>query len=428
MAMVRWPRGAMRSRNFRLLLACDVISGSGNAVAIVAIPFAVLSIGGTASDVGWVATASLVPMIAFLLVGGVAGDRFPRHKVMMAANAMQAAAQAVASILVLTGEAKVWQLMVLAAVRGTGLGFYYPASQGLLPQTVPESDRAQGNAIARTGRNTAGIGGASLGGILVGLAGPGWGLAVDAISFAIAAGLRAGMRFPAMPLAVKESTFHQLRVGWREFLARRWLWTIVAEFTLMTAVTSGTINVLGPVVADTRLGGARSWGLILAGYGVGAVLGGLVMMRLRPQRMLLVASLAAGMFAVLLFALAAPVAVPLIVAASLLVGLSSEVFMVNWVTTMQQEIPHDLMSRLSSFDAFGSFALAPVGVAVAGPLASAFGITSVLIAGGLVIVGLTLAVVLLVPEVRQLRRRSPPVADDAAAEPGPAEQVADALP
>ena len=245
MAIVRWPRGAMRSRNFRLLLACDVISGSGNAVAIVAIPFAVLAIGGTASDVGWVATASLVPMIAFLLVGGVAGDRFPRHKVMMAAHAMQAAAQAVASILVLTGEAKVWQLMVLAAVRGTGLGFYYPASQGLLPQTVPESDRAQANAIARTGRNAAGIGGASLGGILVGLAGPGWGLAVDAISFAIAAGLRAGMRFPAMPLAVKESTFHQLRVGWREFLARRWLWTIVAEFTLMTAVTSGTINVLG---------------------------------------------------------------------------------------------------------------------------------------------------------------------------------------
>jgi MFS family permease len=100
-------------------------------------------------------------------------NRFPRHKVMMAANAMQAVAQSTASILVLTGEARVWHLMVLAAVRGTGLGFYYPASQGLLPQTVPEGDRAQTNAVARTGRNTAGIGGASLGGILVGLAGPG---------------------------------------------------------------------------------------------------------------------------------------------------------------------------------------------------------------------------------------------------------------
>ena len=405
----------MRSRNFRLLLACDVTNGIGSAVATVAIPFAVLAIGGTAADVGWVATAALVPMIAFLLLGGVAGDRFARHKVMMAANATQGAAQTVAAILMLTGTARIWELLVLAAVRGMGLGFYYPASQGLLPQTVPEKDRAQANALARTGRNGAGITGASLGGILVGLAGPGWGLAVDAISFAIATALRAGMRFPALPAARGESTLHQLRVGWREFLARRWLWVIVLTFTLMTAVTSGTINVLGPVVADAQLGGARSWGLILASYGLGAVLGGLVMMRYRPQRMLLVAMTAAGIFAILLFALAVPLAVPLIMAAALLVGLSSEVFMVNWVTTMQQEIPHDLMSRLSSFDAFGSFALAPVGVAVAGPLATSFGTSPVLVAGGLVIVGVTLAV-LLVPEVRQMRRRAPTVspADGAA--------------
>ena len=417
----------MRSRNFRLLLACDVTNGIGSAVATVAIPFAVLAIGGTAADVGWVATAALVPMIAFLLLGGVAGDRFARHKVMMAANATQGAAQAVAAILMLTGTARVWELLVLAAVRGMGLGFYYPASQGLLPQTVPENDRAQANALARTGRNGAGITGASLGGILVGLAGPGWGLAVDAISFAIATALRAGMRFPALPAARGDSTLHQLRVGWREFLARRWLWVIVLTFTLMTAVTSGTINVLGPVVADARLGGARSWGLILASYGVGAVLGGLVMMRYRPQRMLLVAMTAAGVFAILLFALAVPLAVPLIMAAALLVGLSSEVFMVNWVTTMQQEIPHDLMSRLSSFDAFGSFALAPVGVAIAGPLAASFGTSSVLTVGGLVIVGLTL-IVLLVPEVRQLRRRSMPVTLDDHAAPQATEEVADARP
>src|SRR5215469_8246258 len=144
---MRLPRGALRSRNFRLLLACDVISGTGNAVAFVAIPFSVLAIGGSASDVGYVATASLLPMIAFLLVGGVAGDRFPRHKVMMAANGLQAVAQATAAILVLAGEARVWQLLVLVAVRGIGLGLYFPASQGLLPQTVPEDQRAQANAI-----------------------------------------------------------------------------------------------------------------------------------------------------------------------------------------------------------------------------------------------------------------------------------------
>ena len=153
-------------------------------------------------------------------------------------------------------------------------------------------------------------------------------------------------------------------------------------------------------------------------------MGGLLMMRLRPRRMLLVAITAAGVFAALTFALAVPLTVPLIVATAVLVGLSSEVFMVNWVTTMQQEIPHDLLSRLSSFDALGSFALAPAGVAIAGPLAAAFGITTVLVASGCVIVGLTLAVILLVPEVRQLRRRSLPVTSVSPAEP----QAADALP
>jgi MFS family permease len=232
------------------------------------------------------------------------------------------------------------------------------------------------------------------------------------------------MAVPAMPAGVRESMLRQLRVGWREFLARRWLWSVVLEFTVMMAVVSATINVLGPVVADARLGGARSWGLIMAGYGTGAVLGGLVMMRYRPRRMLLVAITAAGVFPALTFALAVPLAVPLIVAAAVLVGLGAEVFMVNWVTTMQQEIPHDLMSRLSSFDALGSFALAPAGVAIAGPLATSFGTTTVLAAGGCVIVGLTLAVILLVPEVRQLRRRSLPVTSVSPAEP----QAADAVP
>lgn len=407
---MRLPRGALQSRNFRLLLACDVISGTGNAVAIVAIPFAVLAIGGSASDVGYVATAALIPMIAFLVAGGVAGDRLPRHKVMMAANSLQAVAQGMAAILVLTGYARVWQLLVLAALRGTGLGFYYPAAQGLLPQTVPDHDRTQANAISRTGRNSAGIGGAALGGILVGAAGPGWGLAADGASFAIAAALRAGMRFPALPAAVPESPLHQLREGWREFIARRWLWSIVAEFTIMSAVLAGTIDVLGPVVADARLGGAGSWGLILAGYGAGAILGGVVMFRYRPQRMLLVASIAAGFFAVLLFALAVPLTVPLITAAAVLVGITSEIFVVNWFTAMQQEIPPDLLSRLSAFDAMGSFALAPAGVAAAGPLAAALGTSAVLVLGGIVIIALTLAV-LGVPEVRQLRRRT------AAAEP-----------
>ena len=168
------PQGPLGSRNFRLLLACDVISATGTAVATVALPFAVLAIGGSASDVGYVASAYLVPLIGFLILGGVVADRLPRHQVMAAANALQALAQAASAVLVLTGHARPWELASLAAARGIGAGFYFPAAEGLLPHTVPAGQRAQANAMDRIGRNSGQIGGAALGGVLVGLAGPGW--------------------------------------------------------------------------------------------------------------------------------------------------------------------------------------------------------------------------------------------------------------
>ena len=203
---MRLPQGPLQSRNFRFLLACNVISVTGTSVAVVAIPFAVLAISGSASDVGYVAAAYLVPFIVFLLLGGVVADRLPRHQVMVAANVLQALAQAAAAVLVLAGQARVWQLMALAAVRGVGSGFYFPASEGLLPQTVPADQRAQANALDRIGRNGGQIGGAALGGVLVGVAGPGWGLAADAASFAVAGALRAVMHFPALPPLPKGRT------------------------------------------------------------------------------------------------------------------------------------------------------------------------------------------------------------------------------
>lgn len=395
--------GALRSRNFRLLLACDVVSLTGNAVALVALPFAVLAVGGSAADVGYVSTAMLVPVVVFLLLGGVVADRLPRHLVMVAGDLVQAAAEALSAAVVLSGHGTVWQLLVLAAIRGTGFGFYFPAEAGLLPQTVAPDDRAQANAIDRVGRNGVQIAGAALGGVAVATLGPGWGLALDAITFAVAALLRVGMRFSALPPAESSGVVRELREGWREFTSRRWLWTIVVQFACVNAVVLAAFNVLGPLVARAHYGGARSWGLVLAAYSAGSMLGGIAMIRLRPTRMLLVATIAVLGSPLVLFALVPPLMVPLVAAAALLTGACFQVFGVNWATTMQQEIPLTALSRVSAYDALGSFALAPVGTAVAGPLADNFGPSPVLAAGGALIVVLTVAV-LTVPEVRSLRK------------------------
>jgi predicted MFS family arabinose efflux permease len=404
-----WLRGALASRNFRLLVSCDVISVAGSAVSLVVLPFAVLGIGGSASDVGLVATAKVLPLTASLLLGGVVADRLPRHRVLVIANVAQAIAQGTAAVLVLTGQAKVWQLAALGAAGGLALGFYYPAAQGLLPQTVAADQRQQANAIDRSGRNAAEIGGAALGGLLAGLAGPGWGLAFDAASFAVAAALRTAMRFPALPVMPpvgRSSMVRDLRDGWREFASRRWLWINVTQFSFVAAISVATADVLGPLVADSRLGGPRSWGFILAAYAAGAVAGGVVMIRFRPRRMLAAAVASVPAFALLLFALAVPLAVPLDVAAAFLAAASAEVFTVSWATTLQQEIPADRLSRVSSYDAFGNFVLTPVATATAGPLAATFGTSAVLAAGGGLVVLLP-ALVLLLPEVRQLRRQIP---------------------
>jgi MFS family permease len=401
------PAGPLRSRNFRLLTTCNLISVGGSAVSFVAIPFAVLSIGGTASDVGFVATAELIPLIAFLLLGGVIADRLPRHRVMVAAIILQAAAQGTSAALLLTGHARIWQLIALAGTGGVGIGFFYPASQGLLPQTVPAVQRAAANALDRTVRNASSIGGAALGGLLTGFAGPGWGLAIDAATFAAGAVLLAALRFPDLQKAEVSSVLQDLREGWQEFISRRWLWMIVAQFGLVVAVAAGTIDVLGPLVSHAHLGGARSWGVIVAAYSAGAVIGGLVMIWFRPRRMLLAAVLSVPAFSAIEFALAVPLAVPLDVAAALFSGGCLEVLGVCWVTTLQQEIPPEKLSRISSYDALGGYALTPVGTAVAGPLADAFGTTTVLTVSGVLIAVVPL-LLLFVPEIRQLRRTSPP--------------------
>ena len=400
---MRAPQGPLRSRNFRLLLACNVTSVTGTAVAIVAIPFAVLAIGGSAADVGYVAAAVMVPALIFPL-GGVVADRLPRHQVMMAANVLQAVAQATAAALVLAGQARVWELAVLAFARGVGYAFYFPAEAGLLPQTVLADQRAAANAMDRIGRGVSQIGGSALGGVLVALAGPGWGLAVDAASFAVAAALRAGMRFPDLPPVATTGMLGELREGWRDFISRRWFWTIVLALGLIVAVSTAATSVLGPLVAQAELGGARSWGIILAAYAAGAVLGGIIMLRFRPQRILLAAMLPVPALSLFLFALAVPLPVAWVAGTSLLAGGCLEVFWVSWATAMQQEIPPAKLSRLSSYDLFASFTLAPLGAVVAGPAANAFGTPAVLTAGGLLIVLLTVAV-LRIPEVRHMRRR-----------------------
>jgi MFS family permease len=358
-------------------------------MASVAVPFAVLASGGSVSDVGFVAAAGLVPTVVFLLLGGVLADRLPRQQVMFAANVGQGIAQGGFALLVLSGDARLWEMMTLTAARGCAFGFYMPAAQGLLPQTVPAGQIASANAVRRLGLNGAQIGGAAVGGVVVAAVGPGWGLVADAASYGIAALLRAGMRLGALPPIERAGVIGELRDGWRAFTSRRWLWAIVVQFGFVNAVFAGSFMVLGPALARRNLGGAGSWGVILAAQSIGAVLGAALMIRHRPRRLLFAASLAVPMLSLPLLALAAGLPVTIVAFAALLAGVGGEVFEINWSTALQEQI-----------------ALAPIGTTLAGPAALALGVGTTLTGAAIVILASSL-VVLSVSEVRTLTRRVP---------------------
>jgi len=397
--------GPLRERQFRLLFAGRTISMAGSAMAPVALAFAVLDLTGSTSDLGLVLAARQIPTVIFILFGGVWADRLPRHHVMVASNLLSGASQAAAAALLLAGHAQIWQLAALAAVNGSSSAFFFPASTGVIPQTVPATLLQQANATLRLALNATNITGAALGGILVAATSPGWAIAIDAASYGLAALAIGAMHLPP-GLRIEGSTvLHELRDGWHDFWSRTWLWAIVLQFAVVNAVETGALDVLGPAVAKKQLGGAGAWGAVLAAVSLGLVVTGTVMLRWRPRRILLMATF--GIFPMILplVALAWPGPLVLVIVCGFLAGAGIEVFGVLWDTAMQQEIPGEKLSRLSSYDALGSFVLMPVGLAVAGPLGAAIGLRTAFIGSSVLIVAAT-ALVLLSRDVRTLERRS----------------------
>ncbi|GAA0327530.1 MFS transporter [Streptomyces polychromogenes] len=406
-------------RNYTLLTGAAVVTNLGSHGALIASAFAVMDAGGSGGDVGLVAAARTLPLVLFLLVGGALADRLPRHRVMVAANALNCVSQAVFAVLVLTGEPRLWQMMLLTALCGTGTAFFNPAAEGMLLSSVSGEHSNRAFALFRMAMNGAGIGGAALGGALIAAIGPGWVLAVDAAAFAVAGALRAFLDVgPTAERAPGGGLLADLREGWVEFRTRTWLWSIVLQFSVVVAVVGAAEAVYGPLVARDRLGGPAPWGMALAFFGVGTIAGAVLMMLWKPRRLLLVGTLCVFPLALPSAGLAVPLPTWGLCAVMFASGAAIEVFGVNWMTTMHQEIPEEKFSRVSAYDWFGSVSMLPLATALAGPAESVFGRTPALW-GCAALVIVPTALVLLVPEVRHITRKPVPGKTAAAHAPAP---------
>jgi MFS family permease len=376
-------------------------------MAPVALAFAVLDAGdgtGRPGDLGLVLAAGAVPQVLLFLVGGVLADRLPRNLVMVASDVVSGACQIAAGVLVLNGSVTVWQLAALNVGRGAATAFFFPAAQGLTPQTVPGSMLQEANALLRLTFSGTNIVGAAIGGVLVAAAGPGWALALDGATYLLGAVLVARIHVPSTRAAqAGASVLGDLREGWAEFAGRTWLWTIVLAAAFSNMAMQVGFTVLGPVIAKRDLGGADAWGAILSAMGVGFLVGGLLAFRLRPERPLLFAQAvvvlgAAGMAALALGLPGWGVAVGALVA-----GAAFELFGVFWDLSLQQHVPPDRLSRVASYDALGSFVAIPLGLVAAGPLSAALG-TSTAIWLAVAVFLCANAACLLVPDLWRIRR------------------------
>jgi MFS family permease len=391
----------LRRRDFRLLFLGQGVSVLGDRMVAVALAFAVIELGGSASEVGLVLAAGWLPLVATVLAGGVIADRTSRRRVMLAADVARMASQGTMAALVITGAGEIWMLAALAGVTGAGTGFFSPAATGLLPEVVPADELQPANALRATAVSTSEIAGPALAGVVVAVAGAGWAIAVDAATFAASAVCLALLRPPARELPEPASFLSDLRDGWVAFRSRRWVWTFVAYFAIVN-VFWGAWSALGPVVADRDLGGAAVWGSILAAQGVGALAGSVLATRARPPRPLVLVAAMEGLFGLPLGFLAAGASAPLVAVGTFFSGVGLMLGVSVWESTLQRHVPHESLSRVSSYDWFGSFAFFPLGLALWGSVAGAIGIhTSLWIAFAVFVV--SVASLLALPDTRHFR-------------------------
>jgi MFS family permease len=363
-------RMLLREPNFALFFAAFSVSTVGTAAVPVALSFALLSSGYSASAVGTVLAAQATPMVLLMLAGGVVGDRWPKRRLMIAADLLRCASQATLATLLATGHPHLLALMALAACCGVGTAFYGPAESGLIPQVAGVGRIKDANSLISLSSSLAAILGPALGGLLVGLGGASVAIGLDAASYAASAACLGLMRLAPHVAPPRASLATDLRLGWGEFNRHRWLQLVTGQQGVLNLLAFAPFFVLGPSLFASMPDGARTWGLIASTTGVGGIAGGLLVLQVHIPRPLLAVQLATALLATPLVMLALHAPVPLLAFGSATFGFALTALNILVQTSLQESIPHDFLSRVSSIFTVMTLGLGPIGYALCGPVAS----------------------------------------------------------
>jgi MFS family permease len=374
----RWQRlrsgrlGVLAQRDFAVFYTGYVTSLLGSAMSSIALTFAVLGSGGSAADLGYVFAASVIPIVIFMLGGGVLADRLGRRRVMLGADASRLLIQAGLAAALFAGRPPIWLFAVLSALLGAADAFFGPGLSGLTPEIVPASRLADANALLGVAQSAARIAGPALAGILIAVSRPATVIAADAASFGVSLIALALLRVPPAA-APARSPWRDLAEGWAQFRSHAWLWITTVQFALFNLFTWAPFLLLAPILARAYLGGARGYGIVQASLAGGAIATGLLLVGRRPRRPLVIATIGTFGYGVPCLALALHLPLTAVAGAAALAGAGSATSSAYFATVLQQRIPAAMLARVSAIDLTGAYALGAAGYAVIGPLADVIG-------------------------------------------------------
>lgn len=403
------PAGQLWNVNFRLYFTARTVATLGDAMLPVAQVAGMIQLGFGAGDIG-LAVGSFMAFFAGLVIfGGVFSDRFNARRLMIGADLARVLTQSAVALMYATGHVVLWQLCVLGALNGTAAAMFQPGVASTVPRVAADVQR--GNGVLRTAEALMTLGGPALAGIMVSLISPAAVFTVHAGTYAVSALCLGTLRLAPLPrpdtgeqtAAPGRTSFRaDLVEGWREFMARTWLWSVIGLWMVLTLAVLGPLT---PVAGASLVSehGAGAYGLVNSALGAGGVLGGLVALRLRPAKPLRAGALALTGYALFPLAVGSHLPVWAVMCCVLVAGAGWAFWGVMWATSVQTQIPGDILNRIHSYEVAGSMAMFPVGQALAGPAAALLGSDSLLLGGGAVALAVC-AGLLAIPAVRGLGR------------------------
>ena len=379
---------SLKHRSFMLLWMGQTLSRMGDFVYEIALAWWVLEKTGSAETMGLVLVFSITPSVIFLLIGGVAVDRFPRVTLMLFSDIGRGVAALIVAALAFSGQLQVWHVYLASLYFGLVMAFFQPAYSAILPQIVPNEDLPSANALTSISANLGRVAGPALGAVIVGGLGSMVAFALNGVSFLVSAIfliplMLAGERIPPPTRGEESHIWAEMRQGFVTVLASPWLWISIIVFSLVNVTLIGPYYVAMPfLVKDFMKAGVNRLGLLYSIFPIGFVIGGLWLGRYQklPRRgTLMYVTLALAAIMLGLYGFHMPLWI--LILAAVVNGIALQFGALAWTHLLQEKIPNEQLGRVSSIDTMGSISLMPVGMALAGWATTAFGPALVFIAG-----------------------------------------------